>query len=69
MIWSKKKRKDQKARVDPELLLKQATESIEKIEGQQEHVNWINGWLDRRYMQNGIGEDFEWSLKPKGEQT
>ena len=46
-------------RVDPDKLLKKAEESLEETRNQQEHVNALASYLDRRKGQNGFGEDFD----------
>lgn len=63
MTWFKKSRGP---RVDPEEIIEKAQASITKVQDQQPRVNFINSWLDGRYKQNGLGDDFEWTLKPKG---
>lgn len=46
-------------RVDPDELLKKAEESLEETQNQQEHVNALTSYLERRKGQNGFGEDFD----------
>lgn len=55
-----------RSRVDPEELIKKADESLEITRSQQERVNYITQYLERRKNQNGFGEDFEFTLKAKG---
>jgi hypothetical protein len=63
MSWFRKDRGD---RVDPDAVIAKAEASMKKVDDQQEHVNFINNWLVNRKDQNGLGEDFEWTLRPKG---
>lgn len=46
-------------RVDADKLLEIAEESLVETEKQQEHVNALTSYLERRKGQNGFGEDFE----------
>ena len=52
-------------RPNPEDLIEQAEESLRKTEGQQAYVDRITTWLKTRENQNGFGEDFEYTLRPK----
>ena len=52
-------------RPDPNDLIKQAEESLRKTESQQPYVDRITSWLKNRENQNGFGEDFEYTLRPK----
>lgn len=38
------------------------TETDAIVVSQQPSVNSLVGWLEARRMQNGFGEDFEWTL-------
>lgn len=60
MIWRKK------ARIDPLEVARMAEKASEQIRSQQPHVDALNGWLERRKNVNGFGDDFEYSLIPKG---
>lgn len=42
-----------------------AEESLELVKAQQPRVNLITAYLERRKNQNGFGEDFEFTLRPK----
>lgn len=61
MLWRKKR-----DRVDPAVLEAQATDAHERLVEQQERVNLVTTYLERRKLQNGFGADFEFSLIPKG---
>lgn len=60
--WSSKN----PARVDPDALTKKASESIAKTRAQQPRVNAFSRFLGTRLDQNGFGEDFEYTLRPRG---
>lgn len=62
MSWFKRHSR----RVDPDELTARAAESVQRVESQQERVNLINTWLISRRETNGFGDDFEYTLKPKG---
>lgn len=62
MSWFKRHAR----RVDPAELTARAAESVQRVESQQERVNLINTWLISRRETNGFGDDFEYTLKPKG---
>ena len=62
---NKKFRKGRPERPDPDVLIRQAEESLRKTESQQPHVDKITKWLNKRENQNGFGEDFEYTLRPK----
>ena len=62
---NKKFRLGRSERPDPNDLIRQAEESLRKTESQQPHVDRITKWLNKRENQNGFGEDFEYTLKPK----
>lgn len=55
----------QQPRVDPDELAMKAERSLNATEAKQEHVDKLTGWLDKRKNQNGFGEDFEYTLKPR----
>ena len=59
------KRKNKSKRSDPEALIRKAEASLRQTESQQPHVDRITSWLKRRESQNGFGEDFEYTLRPK----
>lgn len=52
-------------RVDIDALDRKAEESIEQTVANQPKVNAVTSWLERRQNQNGFGEDFEYTLRPK----
>jgi hypothetical protein len=60
MIWRKK------PKVDPDELCAQAEAATTQLLEQQEQVNAVTGYLERRKMQNGFGHDFEYTLTPRG---
>ncbi|PPF18258.1 hypothetical protein C5B92_07010 [Rathayibacter sp. AY1A4] len=62
MKWFKRRIR----RVDPAELTARAAESVQRVESQQERVNLITAWLISRKESNGFGDDFEYTLKPKG---
>lgn len=53
-------------KVDPEELMRKAEDSIAHVEGQQDHVNALTSYLIWRTGDNGFGQDFEYTLRPKG---
>lgn len=58
------------ARISPEELALKAERSLAKTRDQQERVNIMTSWLVNRKDNNGLGEDFEVSLRtprPKGD--
>jgi hypothetical protein len=59
MIWRRKNR------IDPEEQLAVAVSAAEQLEEQQERVNALTAYLERRKMQNGFGRDFEFTFIPK----
>lgn len=63
MSWKQKLRGK---RIDPADLTRKADESLRTTSGQQERVNMLTEYLERRKNQNGFGEDFEYTLRPKG---
>lgn len=62
MSWFKRHSR----RVDPADLTARAAESVERVESQQERVTFLTNWLINRHETNGFGDDFEYTLKPKG---
>jgi hypothetical protein len=52
--------------VDPEVLVKQATEISEKLEREGPRLTALAAYLEKRRLQNGFGSDFEYTLRPKG---
>ena len=61
MAWLKKRR----SRIDPADVDKQADESLEYSAQNEDKVNVIIDFLQKRKNQNGFGEDFEITLRPK----
>jgi hypothetical protein len=59
------RRKKKPPRLDPEQLTAQADASMRRVAEQQPHVNALTSWLENRKNQNGFGEDFEYTLRPK----
>lgn len=57
--------KKKEPRVDPDELSKKAEQSLRETSKNQEHVNYLTTWLERRQNQNGFGEDFEYTLRPR----
>jgi hypothetical protein len=43
-----------------------AYEAKKQLDQQETHVNFVSAWLERRRHQNGFGEDFELTLRPRG---
>lgn len=64
MSWIKRN----PSRINPEELTRKADESLRETKELQPKVNSITSYLERRKNQNGFGEDFEYTLKPKGAQ-
>lgn len=62
MSWIKRN----PTRINPEDLTRKADESLQETKKQQARVNVIVGYLERRKNQNGFGDDFEYTLKPRG---
>lgn len=60
MMWRKKQR------VDPAELNAQADAATTQLLEQQERVNAVTSYLERRKLQNGFGTDFEYTLTPRG---
>lgn len=52
-------------RIDPDQLMRKANSSLAKTHGQQERVNVLTSYLNKRKDQNGFGEDFEFTFRPK----
>ena len=61
MGWLRKKRH----RLDPADVDKKADESLEYSAQNEDKVNVIIDFLQKRKNQNGFGEDFEITLRPK----
>lgn len=61
MTWFKRRA----PRVDPDELDAQSEAAIRRVADQQPHVNTLTAYLERRKNQNGFGDDFEYSLRPK----
>ena len=61
MGWLKKRR----SRIDPSDVDKKADESLEYSAQNEDKVNVIIDFLQKRKNQNGFGEDFEITLRPK----
>lgn len=40
--------------------------AAEKLRSQKSEVKSVSAWLERRQFQNGFGEDFEYTLRPRG---
>lgn len=59
--WLKKR----SSRVDPQEISRVAKESLAETRSQQDKVNHITAYLDNRKNQNGFGEDFEFTLRPR----
>lgn len=59
------KRKNEIPGTDPDALIRKAEASLRQTESQQPHVDRITSWLKHRESQNGFGEDFEYTLRPK----
>lgn len=59
MKWLKKR----DSRVDTEELQQKAAVSLQRTEAQQPKVNYITTWLNNRKDDNGLGEDFEITLR------
>lgn len=51
-------------RIDTDALERQAEESLQLVKEQQPHVTALTTWLNNRKGQNGLGEDFEITLRP-----
>lgn len=52
-------------RVDSKELMAYAVAARAHIREQEPHVNWLTGWLNVRKAENGFGDDFEITLKPR----
>lgn len=61
MIWKKKSNKHQINEVH-----KSTENAAKKLEAQKQKVNATASWLERRQLQNGFGQDFEYTLRPRG---
>jgi len=53
-------------KVDPDELDAQTDAVLEKLTREGPHMNALAAFLERRRDQNGFGDDFEYTLKPKG---
>lgn len=51
--------------VDPEELMRMAASSLEETRRRQPYVNFLTEYLERRKGQNGFGQDFEITLRPR----
>lgn len=60
------RKKKQPARSSNKQIRLSAYEAQKQLEKQEPHVNIVAAWLDRRRHQNGFGEDFELTLRPRG---
>ena len=59
------KRKNQKSGPNPDVMIRKAEASLRLTESQQPQVDRLTSWLKTRENQNGFGEDFEYTLRPK----
>lgn len=59
MMFHKKHKHCQKS------LHARANEAAEQLKQQKPRVNNITSWLENRKDQNGFGEDFEYTLRPR----
>ena len=57
--------KKRRSRIDPADVDKKADESLEYSAQNEDKVNVIIDFLQKRKNQNGFGEDFEITLRPK----
>lgn len=47
--------------------LRESTEkAAEQLRSQKPKVNAVSSWLENRANENGFGEDFEYTLRPRG---
>lgn len=60
MMWFRRK-----PRVDTAAAERQADAAVQRITDQQPRVDALTSWLERRKNQNGFGDDFEYTLRPK----
>ncbi len=51
--------------VDPQVLIEQATEIKEKLEREGPRLTALYTYLEKRRLQNGFGQDFEYTLHSK----
>lgn len=58
-------RGEKKSGSDPDALIRKAEASLRQTRNQQPHVDRMTSWLENRNIQNGFGEDFEYTLRPK----
>ena len=59
MMFQRKRKADQNE------LLVRANKAADQLEKQKPKVNNISNWLEHRKDQNGFGEDFEYTLRPR----
>lgn len=62
MSWFRRKDRD---KIDPEQYIRKAEESLRQTRRRQSHVDYLSDTLGNRLVQNGFGEDFEYTLRPK----
>ena len=55
-----------KSSVNLDELNQQADTADALVESNEPHVSALNAWLVWRTNKNGFGDDFEYSLKPRG---
>jgi hypothetical protein len=60
------KNKGQPARTTNKQIKLSAYEAAKQLERQEPRVNKLAAWLENRRNQNGFGEDFEYTLRPRG---
>lgn len=58
-------RRKRESEIDPDTVTQQALTSLAKTREQQPKVNALTSWLNTRHNQNGFGDDFEYTLRPK----
>lgn len=56
---------DKRSQLDVDALDRKFDASLDQTAANQPKVNAITSWLDNRKNQNGFGEDFEYTLRPK----
>lgn len=52
-------------RVENQKIRESAYTAARQLKAQEPHVNFIASWLIKRRHQNGFGEDFEYTLRPR----
>lgn len=57
--------KKREPRIDTDALARQADESLRLTREQQPYINALTTWLNNRKDDNGLGEDFEITLRPR----